>query len=322
MRTVFSTEAVDLDRQAPNRNKRESKYFWDELYPLIAAGGFKSIEVPYEPKWDFGGRSGIPRTMRSIQLKYKTPEAYKAYLESIGISSVESIHLDSALFCAGAPEMYLGALGHFAEEAIDFAKGLSCPVLTITVTPPMYDVNKLYENRPDMNEDTFLDKLAELIDNLSKQAQEKGVTICIKNTYWGLCRGKRVFEFMKKLPETVKFDIDTAHLAIAGVDIKDVIKEAGNRIGVVHFTDTAFEDTQNAYSQPLPEFPAQGATKVFTDIGMGKIKFDEIVKVLQSVDYTGAIVYNCRNSYDVYRATLRTRSYINRVLIPNGYQED
>lgn len=322
MRTVFSTEAVDLDRQAPNRNKRESKYFWDELYPLIAAGGFDRIEVPYEPKWDFGGRSGIPRTMRSIQLKYKTPEMYREYLESIGINAVESIHLDSALFCAGAPEMYLGALGHFAEEALYFAKGLGCPVLTITVTPPMYDVNKLYEGRDDMDEAAFLQKLAGLIAELSRKAQGTGVTICIKNTYWGLCRGKQVFDFLKQLPKEVKFDIDTAHLAIAGVDVREVIKEAGDRIGIVHFTDTAFEDTQNAYSQPLPEFPAQGATKVFTDIGEGKMAFAEIVKALQDAGYTGSIVYNCRNSYDVYRAILRTRSYINRVLIPNGYRED
>lgn len=43
MNICFSTEAVDLDRQAPNRNRRESKYFWDELYRLISAGGFESI---------------------------------------------------------------------------------------------------------------------------------------------------------------------------------------------------------------------------------------------------------------------------------------
>ena len=66
MKKCFSTEVVDLNNQAPNRNKRESKYFWDELYPLIGTAGFDAIEVPYEPKWDFGGRSGIPRSMRSI----------------------------------------------------------------------------------------------------------------------------------------------------------------------------------------------------------------------------------------------------------------
>ena len=47
MRTAFSLEVVDLNHQAPNRNKRESKYFWDELYGLISAGGFDYIEVPY-----------------------------------------------------------------------------------------------------------------------------------------------------------------------------------------------------------------------------------------------------------------------------------
>lgn len=322
MKVVFSTEAVDLDRQAPNRNKRECKYFWDELYPLIVAGGFHHIEVPYEPKWDFGGRSGIPRTMRSIQLKYKTPEGYKAYLESIGISSVESIHLDSALFCAGAPEMYLGALGHFAEEALEFAAGLGCPVLTITVTPPMFDVKQLFNGREDMNEDVFLGKLADLITGLSQKAAEKNVTICIKNTYWGLCRGKKVFDFMKLLPESVKLDVDTAHVKIAGIDLAEFIKEAGSRIGIVHFTDTAFEDIQEAYRQPLPEFPAKGATKVFTDIGQGNVSFDEVLKMLDDVKYTGAVVYNCRNSYDVYRSILRTRRYINQVLVPNGFQED
>ena len=44
MRECFSTEVVDLDNQAPNRNKRESKYFWDELNHLMAAGGFHSIK--------------------------------------------------------------------------------------------------------------------------------------------------------------------------------------------------------------------------------------------------------------------------------------
>jgi hypothetical protein len=61
--------------------------------------------------------------MRSIQLKYETPEAYAEYLKGIGITSVDCVHLDSALFCTGAPEMYLGALGHFAEEAIAFTSG-------------------------------------------------------------------------------------------------------------------------------------------------------------------------------------------------------
>ena len=127
---------------------------------------------------------------------------------------------------------------------------------------------------------------------------------------------------MKLLHESVKLDVDTAHVKISGIDLAEFIKVAGKRIGIVHFTDTAFEDTQEAYRQPLPEFPAKGATKVFTDIGQGNIRFDEVLKVLDDVKYTGAVVYNCRNSYDVYRSILRTRSYINQVLASNGFRED
>ena len=99
MKYSFSTEVVDLDNQAPNRNKRESRYFWDELNHLMAAGDFHSMEVPYEPKWDFGGRSGIPRSMRSVTTKFGTVAGYMAYLQENGIDAIDCVHLSTALFC-------------------------------------------------------------------------------------------------------------------------------------------------------------------------------------------------------------------------------
>ena len=321
MKTSFSIEVVDLDRQAPNRNKRESKYFWDELYALIAAGGFLGIEIPYEPKWDFGGRSGVPRSMRSIQMKFQDSQGYLAFLKEQGIGSVDCVHLDSALFCAGVPEMYLGALGHFAKEALEFAAGLGCPVLTVTVTPPLHAVRGLLAGGQDMGESEFADQLAELLKGLAKQADAAGVTLCVKNPYWGLFRGEAILGFLEKLPKTVKLDLDAAHLQIAGVDPAEVIQKAMGRIGVVHFTDTAFVDDQEAYLQPLPEFPAKAATKVFRDIGDGRVDLVSLWKALQAIGYEGTVVFNCRNSYDIYRSILRTRSFINRSLIPAGYTE-
>lgn len=322
MKTSFSTEVVDLDRQAPNRNKRESKYFWDELYPLIAAGGFGGIEIPYEPKWDFGGRSGVPRSMRSIQMKFQNPQGYLAFLKEQGIGSVDCVHLDSALFCAGAPEMYLGALGHFAQEALEFAAGLGCPVLTVTVTPPLFAVRALLAGREDLDEEAFAGRLAELLAGLAKQGEDAGVTICVKNPYWGLFRGEAILAFLEKLPEAVKLDLDTAHLQIAGADPVEVISRAAGRIGVVHFTDTAFVDDQEAYLQPLPEFPAKAAAKVFRDIGDGRVELVSAWRALKEAGYEGTVVFNCRNSYDMYRSILRTRSFINRTLVPAGYTEE
>lgn len=309
MKICFSTEVVDLNNQAPNRNKRESKYFWDELYPLISVAGFRNIEVPYEPKWDFGGRSGIPRSMRSVTIKYQTVENYLKYLNSIGIDEITCVHLDPSLFCAGAVQMYLGAFGHFAEEAIEFAAQAKAECVTLTATACYYAVTKLmgYES-----EEGILEMTKGLVQKLADLAEEKGLKLCLKNEYWGLLRGEKIVSFVEGM-KNVYIDADTAHLQIAGVDPVQFVKENAAKIGVVHFTDTSFVDDQEAYLQPLPEFPAKAAAKVICDAGEGKIDFAAIKKSLEESGYQGTVIYNCKNSYDIYRSILRT-AYMNSKL--------
>lgn len=314
MKTCFSTEVVDLDRQAPNRNKRESKYYWDELYTFICGGGFDSIEIPYEPKWDFGGRSGIPRTLRSLRIKFGSVQNYMKALSAVGIHSIDCIHLDPTLFCAGPADMYFGAFTHFAMEAVEMAEACGCPAVTLSATPTCYAVNGLLSANPGMSEDDFVRRTAQVIDTVSQKARTSGITLCIKNEFWGLLRGKQVLSFLEMLDNGAMLDIDTAHLQIAGTDITDFIKANADKIGIVHFTDTAFIDQQEDYASPLPEFPALAATKVFRDIGDGSINFKTVMTALKDIGYDGTIVYNCRNSYDTCRSILRTRYYIDHVL--------
>lgn len=307
MNFSFSTEVVDLNNQAPNRNKRESKYFWDELYKLIGAAGFRQIEIPYEPKWDFGGRSGIPRSMRSITVKYGNVASYMRKMHEIGIQKISCIHFDPSLFCSGMMEMYFGAAGHYGAEVIGFAEEADTPVVTLSVTPCIYAVNNLVKDREGGME-LFLEKTRELLSQLAIQAKEAGVKLCVKNEYWGLLRGEAVAGFLDSLDTEVYLDVDTAHLKIAGVDVSTFIKTNADRIGVVHFTDTSFIDNQDAYLQPLPEFPAKAATKVICDVGEGQINFGEIYQILEDCGYRGDIVLNCRHSYDIYRSILRSRA--------------
>lgn len=310
MKTCFSTEIVDLNNQMPNRNKRESKYYWDELYRLIAVAGFPSIEVPYEPKWDFGGRSGIPRTLRSIMVKYGTMQNYMAEVKKTGIENINSVHLDPSLFCQGNVQMFLGAFGHFGEEAIQFAKEAGAENVILTATPSIYAVKKLLEGSS-QGEEEFLSQMAQTIDHLAIMAKEEGVKLCLKNEYWGLLRGEEILQFLKRCREEVYLDADTAHLQITGVDAVKFITANKEKIGVVHFTDTAFTDNQEAYLQPMPEYPAKGAAKVYCDMGEGSVDFSAILKALENTGYQGTVIYNCKNSYDVYRSLLRTRYYIN-----------
>ncbi len=315
MKTCFSTEAVDLNNQAPNRNKRESKYYWDELYRLIAAAEFTSIEVPYEVKWDFGGRSGIPRSMRSVTVKYGTVRNYMQELKAIGIEEIGCIHMDPSLFCSGMVEMYFGAFQHYAREAVQFAKEAGVGTLALTATPSYYAVYSIMKNTEESQaEKLFLERTAEAIEGIAGAAEEAGVKLCLKNEYWGLLRGEKIISFINDLKKKVFLDIDTAYLKIAGVDVCRFIRENREKIGVVHFTDTSFVDDQDAYLQALPEYPAKAAVKVICDIGEGKVDFKNIQKVLKETAYEGLIVYNCRNSYDIYRSILRTRYFIKHSL--------
>lgn len=312
----ISFEMIDLNRQEPNRNKRECKYYWDELYGLVSAAGFDTIEIPYEPKWDFGGRSGVPLTMRSIKVKYQTPENYLSVLNKAGIKKMVGVHLDPSLFLSDNTNAYFGAFSHFAAQAIDFAKGISASYVTLTATPCIGDLKSICPS--DMKwesfSEQFLEKTAETLKDLVGYANDKNIMLCIKNEYWSLLRGDKVIDFIRSLGCNIKLDLDTANLVIAGTDPCYIISEASELIGCVHFTDTAFVDVDSVYLKSMPEFPSNNATQVFRDIGQGNIDFSAINAKLNKSGYTGSIIFNCRQTKDVYRALLRTSYYIKTAL--------
>ena len=312
MNLGFSTEVVDLENQAPNRNKRESKYFWDELNHLIAAGGFTSIELAYEPKWDFGGRSGIPRTKRSLTTKFGTVAGYVEYLKANGITDgISCIHMNPALFASsGILPMFLGATTHYMEEAIETAAEAGCKVVTLSATPPFYASGKLIGEE---TEEEFLNAIAGMVTELAGKAEEKGIVLCLKNEYWTLLRGEKIAAFMEKLPSSVKIDADTANLKIAGTDPAEFIRKYADRIGVIHITDTAFEDDQEAWKSALPEFPPKAATKVFVDPGYGTVDFGAVFKAIQNAGLEVPVIINPRNSFDISRSILRSRYFADHI---------
>ncbi len=316
MKHGISFEMVDLHRQEPNRNIRESKYFWDELYTLVSASGFQYIEIPYEPKWDFGGRSGVPLTNRSITVKFQNAKNYLAQLNQAGIKGMVGIHLDPSIFLGENLAMFFGAANHYGTEAIDFASKIGADFLTLTATPPIGALHTVYPKDTSWDDlvKAFLQKTAGLINELADYAAQKGVKLCLKNEYWSLLRGKEVVPFIRSLQTKVLLDIDTANLKIAGVDPADLIAENADLIGCVHFTDTSFVDDAEYYKQPMPEFPDGHATQVFKDIGQGEVDFPKILAALNKVKYKGTIVFNCRQTRDICRALLRTRYYIDNKL--------
>ncbi len=311
----ISLDLINRHYQEPNRNRYEGRYFWEELYPLISASGFRAIEIPYEPVWQFGGRSGVPMNRYCINTKYQSAANYRDVLRQSGIDRVVGVTFDPNLFMRNDNlGFFFGASGHFAGEALAHAADLGADYFAIS---PSAFYGRMAHYHPDLDAkmDDIVAGVTELLQGLAAKAQEVGVTLVLRNEYWSLFRGERILPLLDALPESVTLDVDTATLTIAGVSPAAFISAHIGRIGCVHLTDTDFVDTDETWKSPNPEFPAGRATQVFRDPGTGSADLSRIVQLLDGLGYDGPVVCSARQTRDPFRALLRTRAFLNQ--LPN-----
>ncbi|SEJ16471.1 Sugar phosphate isomerase/epimerase [Sphingobium sp. AP50] len=310
---AISLDLINRHYQEPNRNRYESRYFWEELYTLIAASGFSAIEIPYEPVWQFGGRSGVPFNRYCVATKYGDAANYRSLLESSGISRVSGVTFDPNLFMRNANlDFYFGATGHFAREAITHAADLGASYFAISPSP-FYGRVAQYHPDIENNLESFTARTVKLLGDLAITAEDVGINLLLRNEYWSLFHGERILSLADALPETVKLDIDTANLFVAGIPAATFIEAQIGRIDCVHLTDTDFVDTQTVWKSANPEFPRERATQVFRDPGTGSVDLAGIAALLDKLDYRGPITCSARQTRDPFRALLRTRLLLNQL---------
>jgi len=309
---AISLDMVNRHYQEPNRNRYESRYYWEELYELIAAAGFHAIEIPFEPVWNFGGRSGVPFTQYTIEAKYGNVDNYRSFLRERGIERVAGVYFNPGFFMRNdSLDFYFGAAGHFAGLALEHAVSLGASYFNLSITPA-YGLVKNYH--PDMDNlvPGFIDRTLELVHKLADRAKDAGINLSLRNEYWSLMRGEAIEQVADRLPVGALIDIDTANLHLSGIDLPGFIARNAARIGSVHLTDTAFEDTDETWTTPNPEFPASRATQVFRDIGQGSVDLPGSLRALADIDYAGEITVSCRQTRDPMRALLRARSWLHK----------
>lgn len=312
---AISLDLVNRHYQQPNRNRFESRYFWEELYTLVAAAGFSAVELPYEPVWQFGGRSGVPLNRYCVNTKYESAARYRARLREAGIDRVTGVTFDPNLFVRNDNlDFFFGASGHFAREALAHAADLGADYFAISPSP-FY--GRLAQYHPDLEAkiDGFTARTIEALGGLATRAAELGVTLVLRAEYWGLFGGERVLPLLAALPDSVKLDLDTANLHVAGLSIDAFLAAHVDRIGCVHLTDTDFTDPGGVWKTPNPEFPDGQATQVFRDPGTGSVDLPAIAARLDALGYTGPVTVSARQTRDPYRALLRTRALLNQ--LPN-----
>ncbi|MGI6333845.1 MAG: sugar phosphate isomerase/epimerase family protein [Saccharofermentanales bacterium] len=316
-RFSISLDLVNLQQQEPNRNRYESKYFWDELFSLIPAAGFNSIEIPYLPRLDLSGRVGVPMSRHTIITRYGSVEAFCQLLKDEGIHEVTNVTFNPSFFLRGSIDSYVNFVGRFIEPAIQFAAETGAGRLTLTPAQCYARTAIQFEKAvPDWTawKADFAKRTAEMINTLAIKAAASHVTISVKNEYWGLLRDVGYKAFVQQLDSQVLLNIDTAHIAIQGDNVVDKIKEASGRIGSVHLTDTSYVDLADNWKKDVnPEFPSARPTQVFRDVGLGTVDLVSAVNALSKTDYKGQYILSCRQTRDVSRALLRSRRLVNKI---------
>ena len=309
----FSLDMINMHHQEPNRNRQESKYFWEELYPLISAAGFNGIEIPFDPFWIFRGGSGVPFTKYCVDIKYNNVDTYLEFLKDKGIDKVAGIHFSPQMFMRNEDlNFYFGASGHFGGEAIKFASELGCNYINITPTAPYGLISHYHGKIKDINwEKDFIERTIAMLNKFAETAAEHNLKLVLKNEYWGLFRGNKISEYISELDDSIQLNIDTAHLSISGVSSVEFLKTHSSKIGSVTLTDTTFVDEDDIWTTPNPEYPETKATQVFRDLGFGNLELSSFSKALENTNYEGWVICSCRQTRDPMRALLRSRSFIN-----------
>ena len=320
-RFSISLDLVNLLFQEPNRNRYESKYYWDELFALISAAGFNSIEIPYLSRLDLFGRIGVPMSRGIITTKYGSVDSFLKVLKSEDIREVSGVTFNPAMFLRGDPDRYFGSFERFVEPAIQFAAETGAGRLTVTPANCYARIAFQFENKVgDWSawKQDFAKRTADTINRVAEKAAASQVVISVKNEYWSLLRDTGFDSFAQQLDPQVLLDVDTAHMAIQAIDIPEGIGRMAGRIGSVHLTDTSYEDKTDGWKQDVnPEFPAARPTQVFRDPGLGTVDLAAAVEALSKTGFEGKYICSCRQTRDVYRALLRTRRLIRELAVSN-----
>ena len=202
---------VNVHHQEPNRNRYESKYYWDELYPMIVAAGFTAVEIPFDPFWIFRGGSGVPFTKYCVEVKFEKVANFVTHLQANGIEKVAGIHFNPTIFMRNENlDFYFGASGYFGGEAIRYAAELGCDYINVTPTPP-YGLIAHYHGKNAEWESAFVNRTIQLINGFARTAQESGIKLSIRNEYWSVFRNHDFQAILNQLDDSILLN-GTFHL--------------------------------------------------------------------------------------------------------------
>lgn len=159
-------------------------------------------------------------------------------------------------------------------------------------------------HRPLSKEDVL--RYAKLSNEVGKLCKEAGVIACFHPHAQTAVYTKESIEiFLENThPELVSLCLDTAHTAIAGIDVVSAFERWAHRIAYVHLKDV--DPDLQKYQNPMHSF---------CELGIGTIDFRGVVKTLRNTGYDGVLCVEL-DSRPVcnYKSAMISRRYLHDAL--------
>jgi inosose dehydratase len=320
MKFGYNLNLVDFEASGPNNMVKKSKIYWDEIYKLIAAAGFKAIEIPYLPYSFNIGREGMPFTQSAMKTKYGSIKGFLKFLNECGIEEVTSLHISAndvildVLDTGKDISLIYDELYKLGNEAIEVISELGGECVVISPTPEIGMLSKYIGNGKDGWQPECFEKTIEVINKLVKVANKSNIKIAVRNDFWGLAHGQHIDDFLRIMDASILYSPDLAHLAISKVDSVQVVKKHSDRVGFVRFNDTEFIDKEENFIKINAELPQVGPQRINCDLGDGTTDVIGAYKALKESGYNGWFICESKKSLNVYRSLLKTRWYVDNML--------
>jgi len=325
MKFGCSLEMINMRTSGPNFIIRQSKGYWMEMFKLVAAAGFKGIELPYNPYSSDPiafevGRCGMPISRAAVHAKYESPQAFMAMLRDFGIEEVTGVHVNpndillELLARDGQMSEYFPMLQALADEALDFLSALGAKTLVLSISPEIGLLAENFGGGKDGWQPDFVARTIEAVNQIAARAETKGLSLALKNEFWGMGHGEHLQEIFAGLVPQVLYSPDVAHLSIGGQDPVKTVEIFASRLAQVRLNDTSFADTEQNFRKINAEIPVTGSQRVFCDLGEGHVDAKGLCQSLQKAGYDGWIICESRNTLNVHRALLKLRWLIDHEL--------
>lgn len=149
-------------------------------------------------------------------------------------------------------------------------------------------------------------KYAKLSNRIGQLARDNGITACFHPHAQTAVYSQEEVQLLldNTDPELVSLCLDTAHTAIAGMDVVDAFRRWADRIAYVHLKDV--DPNLDQYDNPM---------KAFCELGIGTINFRGVYRALKDAGYNGVLCVELdHRPVCNYRSAQISRQYLHNAL--------